>query len=767
MNMNKKSKLLFLILSSLAVCACSNPTIEEERTIILNIDSDVTPVFTSNYGDGSYDQESGKYTHKINSIKDIYITLSYENLKTLTVYIPTSEMTNKTITKTVDFGAKLDAEVEVTIEGIKSLEGIEFKPNPNISNLKLGKKNTFKFNLPSRENNELIQFSIPGYKDFEINIDKESLTNGMAHISTAAVNVNQIYISINGTELSYQVYSMSTNEMVASGSKSSYEDDKTDYILLPNDDAYYMNVTYHYHGVSNLYKINQNENFILEGKNIKTNYGMIYLTENGNNDWRTFYIYDKVNKIITSSNVMTNKLSSLAIILRDDQDKWVYIDNLTTTHRDNDNYYHYYEIDYSSSVPVEFNVTRKHTFTNEIISTGIEDDYYINDRSITSIELQGSTFNVTSYENEEAELIIDLYDKDENVIHTLTHNIYETFETTILNGTINYQGKKIPYKIPIFKDDIVYNNGSYTYIGKPIIDTNISLIEIIYFNENMYKDGLSDSAYITTTDGLPILKTDIGDGKIYFELVANIPYTLHNNTQSYEFTLSNQDMENGEIIIWDESIKYAQVKIPNEYYIKIENDINLYPDDNNIVRVPVSNDKSNNNICLSNGIATICINKQLSENQYIELNPFYTFDVESYFIEGNQNFEVYNTTGENLKSYYYLDFSGSESIIETNIYTNTGRNITFTLEDFEYDEELKGYYYSFEDNVTYITNYHYLMDYSQTEFFQINQYIYILNGNVLTLNDIEYDLSTYGSKKLNISIIYNGYEDIIEITPEN
>ena len=32
-------------------------------------------------GNGSYDESTGKYTHKINSIKDVYITLSYEDLK--------------------------------------------------------------------------------------------------------------------------------------------------------------------------------------------------------------------------------------------------------------------------------------------------------------------------------------------------------------------------------------------------------------------------------------------------------------------------------------------------------------------------------------------------------------------------------------------------------------------------------------------------------------------------------------------------------------
>ncbi len=763
--MNKKSKSIFLILSALAISACSTPTIEEERTIILEVDSEVTPNFSSNYGNGSYDESTGKYTHKINSIKDVYITLSYEDLKSITVYIPTSEMNSPTITKTVDFGVELDAEVEIAVEGVKTLEGIVFEDNPNISNLKLGKKNTFTFNIPSREHDEIIKFTLPGYKKFEINIDKEDLITGIAKLSQVALRMDQVYVAIDGVELSYEIYSMSTNELVASGRKYSYENKSREYILLNNDDSYYMNVIYHYNGTSNLYKINKNENFILEGKNIRNDYGYLELTLNGEYYYRPSYLYDKVNKIITNGSSMTNKINSLGVITKNEQDEWVYIDNLVTNNLGNDTYNHYYEIDYSASIPIEFNVTRIHSFTNEIISSGIENDFNIYENSIISVELEGSTFNISVYENEIDMLSIDLYDSEENVIHTITHPINQTFSTSIINGTFTYQGRKVPYRVPLFKEDIVYNDGTYSYIGKPIVDTTVSLVEIVYIDKNINEGHLSDSAYLTGPDGIPILKTDIGDWKTYFELEVNVTYTLHNYAKQYEFTLTDKDIANGVVIIWDTSIKYAQVKVPNGYHILIQNDIKLLPNDNNIVNVPVDYENYENRICLSNGLVTVCIDQPLEENQYAELGAFYTFGLNNAFVEEILNVQTFNGYDDNGIIYYYFKGLYPSMIINTHMFNSADEQIIFNTDDFTYNEDLNAYYYSIEDTSNYIVNWDYRLGYNKVKWFQIDQYIYITEGNIITYRDIDYDLSTYGSKKLNITVVDDGYTSSIEITP--
>ena len=116
--MKKITKYLLMFISLITLSGCGNKaTIKESRTIILDVNSDVTPIFTSNFGTGSYDATNNKYTNTIDYIKDLYNFLSDEDLKTVTVHIPTSEMGEKTINKTVEFGDVLDAQVEITVEG--------------------------------------------------------------------------------------------------------------------------------------------------------------------------------------------------------------------------------------------------------------------------------------------------------------------------------------------------------------------------------------------------------------------------------------------------------------------------------------------------------------------------------------------------------------------------------------------------------------------------------------------------------------------------
>ena len=72
MEMKKITKLLITAASVIALTGCrNNATIKEKRTIVLDVDSDVVPNFSSNFGLGSYDESTGKYTHTIDYIKDL------------------------------------------------------------------------------------------------------------------------------------------------------------------------------------------------------------------------------------------------------------------------------------------------------------------------------------------------------------------------------------------------------------------------------------------------------------------------------------------------------------------------------------------------------------------------------------------------------------------------------------------------------------------------------------------------------------------------
>ena len=133
--MRKITKYLMTLICLLTLTGCgSNTTIKEPRTIVLEVNSDVVPTFTSNFGTGTYDENTKRYTHTIDYIKDLYIFLSYDDLKTVSVHVPTSDMKDKVITKSVEFGEILDAEIEVTIEGVKTLEGLEIIDSEAYSN---------------------------------------------------------------------------------------------------------------------------------------------------------------------------------------------------------------------------------------------------------------------------------------------------------------------------------------------------------------------------------------------------------------------------------------------------------------------------------------------------------------------------------------------------------------------------------------------------------------------------------------------------------
>ena len=109
------NKILFLVISliTLYLCGCENPTIYEEKTIIVNIESDVIPEVISSFGEGSLDETSMVYTHKIPYIKNLTLHFFKDGYKTEELFISTSEMEADTIEKTISFGNSLEAIIEV------------------------------------------------------------------------------------------------------------------------------------------------------------------------------------------------------------------------------------------------------------------------------------------------------------------------------------------------------------------------------------------------------------------------------------------------------------------------------------------------------------------------------------------------------------------------------------------------------------------------------------------------------------------------------
>ena len=542
--MNKKCKSLLLLTGILSFTGCK-ATINESRTIILEIDSDVIPEFTTNYGSGKYDLSDNTYTLEIPTIKDVYITLSHENMQPVTVHIPTSEMEEKTITKEVEFGQELNATVNVTVNGLTNLNDIQFNNRDILKNLTKGTKNTFSFTLPSRKKDYQFSFSLPGYQDTKINISKEQIISGYANITVTPITTEQVYIAFEGFNYHYKIYSMSTNTLVESGYKSSYNDQYTKYIILSNDDAYYVELD------NKLIKINQGENATLFSDNkLYSHHGSLVVSST-NAQIGKYYIYYKNFNILSRNKWnLYDSSSAIGILFYDNAlENWYYTDKMTFTY---DSDYEQYEadIDLSNCSKVDLKITNINSMTNKLISSSVEKNWefpYNYPLSTLNGKFETNIFEITIYQNEEETIQIPLYDKNNNLITSIDYTLSSLFEGKIVSGVIKYNQKSIGYKFPLFKDELTYKNGKLTYEGKKYIDLDNKVIKLAV--ETKYgEQTVPSSSFVTDEQNNTIFGMEL-DYSSYFALKTNTRYTLYYDKETYDFIISEQDMINGYVIL--------------------------------------------------------------------------------------------------------------------------------------------------------------------------------------------------------------------------
>lgn len=764
--MKKTKKSIMALSAILLISGCSSKTIDEERTIILEIDSDVIPQFTTNFGQGSYDTISNKYTHTISSIKDLYITLSYDDLKTVTVHVPTSEMLEKTIVKQVSFGQELDAEVEITVNGVKTLEGITFTDNNDISNIKIGEKNKFKFDVPSRDKDYNIKFQLPGYKEFNVDIDKESIINGFANLNTVAMTNNQISVGIDGVDYSYKIYSYTTNNLVASGRR--YTDSLSrEYVLLDNDQDYYMEVNdYNSNQYMKIYKINSNEDKVIKLTASRRNHiGYIALKYNGTDYPMSYMLYNKNTKTL-SYDSLYNSISEYGLIVKSYENKWIYFDNITDAICKPDRNTYDYELDFTKGTEVDFYVTRIHNFTSSIISSEIEENFNIHEQ-IEEITFNNNRFEVTIFTNETSSIDIDLYDYLGNKIKTITKYIYSNFYDDIVSGTIDYNGRKVPYQFPLLKEDIIYENGEFSTNIKPVVDIQKSLIEFLFVNSNGSSDSLNGSSYIVDSHGVTILKTDIGNGRTYFQLEENESYTLYADNKKYEFILNPDDIHNGQFIIADENLNIVKFKAPENYTIELSKANGFYTsmNDNGIVKYYTTEEQGNVEICINNGDATICISKDFNINEIVELGYFYVLINDEY--QNKYDLEYVFAGRSDFKYYYYFDTledALSKQINLEHVSNGESEYVALKETDFIYDQYINAYVFDFSKNVDYVlTGTIDILTFD--DYYKTYNTYYLKGTNKIIYNGTEYDLSNYNSKYLYIST-HTGQDNntILDIT---
>ncbi len=234
------------ILLSLAIFAifllggCDKPTIYKGKTIVVSIDSEIVPDISASFGEGSLDKSSMVYTHTIPYIKDVYITFSFSEYKTETLFVESSEMTADVIEKSISFGNELISTIEISVLGVTKLDTLEIKAPSEYSNLKIN-KNKFSLRLPSRDESEII-FSLEGYKEFRLEFTEEDLVSGYKTIEVPALKDGEMYIDIFGAQFTYKIYSATTDVVCASGFVWNTKP-QSNYVILPDNENYYAEIS--------------------------------------------------------------------------------------------------------------------------------------------------------------------------------------------------------------------------------------------------------------------------------------------------------------------------------------------------------------------------------------------------------------------------------------------------------------------------------------------------------------------------------------------
>lgn len=768
--MKKFICLLIMICSALSLTGCGNKdTINTQKTIVLNIDSDVTPNFTSNYGTGTYNEKDKVYTHTIDYVKDLYIYLSYDDLKTVTVYIPTKEMNDNVIVKNVEFGKELDVEVEITVEGVKSLEGLEVDENLEYTNLSIGEKNKFKLILPSRKKDYNIKFTLPEYRKFEIKLDKEQLVGGTFQLNTMAIKEDEIYIGFKGEGYySYEIYSSSTNQLVNSNSFNSYSD-KIQYVSLPNNDGYYVSV------YGNLFKVEKGKDKIIELENniSSAHYLNINLDETLPEYYSKAYLYNYVNKTL-SIGTSFDSLENLGLLLNVNN-TYLYMPNLKDKATADNEYTYSYNCNLTKTdfIEVDFELTKINRVTNEIIVKQNYGDINGNDNDIVSVNFDNNKFKISTFATKTGSVDIDLYNKENVKVTTITRTIDEWFKSQIISGTITYKNKTIPYQIPVFLEDLVYENERYTYPNQ-VIDTESVLTKIYIMDGDggLYDFGnMHYSPYIIDEDLEVVMGTTVAYDT-YFKIKEGKKYTLKSGNESYEFTPTKEDIDSGNIFILNGIGKFVEIKVPDNYFIKtFHQSILLYPNSNNIVKVPITKNETDISFYVSNGEVSYSFYERIEDLENLIIYPFYLVN-NGALSNGSEDYFVDNI-GNESKVYYYIK-PKENGVFPTKVLSTIKKCTSVScsesyinISEFTYNETYNAYYYDIEaktdhkvliksdlyNNYCKINGIYYMGNavYKDGEYYYV---LYINNGTTITYKPNNSPAYTFKSSDPKVLKIY-------------
>ena len=243
-----KKVIKFVLPLVLFLSSCGTMNLKKDTTVILDVESEVTPTFAANFGEGSYTNNT--YTHHITAQKDLYIYMSYEGLATETVYVPAKEMTESVIRKSVQFGNPLKSIVTIDADNIEDISKAKVETEAEILNTRYddNNKNKMKITFAGRDKDIDLVFKADDYRDTKIHIDKSYLRSGLYTARPVFLKSDQVAVSV--TNASATIYEYPSGDKVR---EIWSNEQTTNYIIKDNTKTYYVK---YYDQVDGIEKIN-------------------------------------------------------------------------------------------------------------------------------------------------------------------------------------------------------------------------------------------------------------------------------------------------------------------------------------------------------------------------------------------------------------------------------------------------------------------------------------------------------------------------------
>lgn len=718
-----KYLVLVLVFSVFILISCAANKRDTPRTIELTVDSNIVPEFSANYGEGTYDEVSKVYTHRVDYVKDLYIYLSKSEYKTEKVEIKASEMVDDVIKKTVTFGNKVPCSVRITFGEVDDISDVTYDNSvikeANISG------NIMTFEYPDKNDSKELVFKKNGYQDIKVSLTKENMSSGVIDIKYPFIKNDEVAITFTGgmqySNYSYLISEYDTNKVIAQGY---YSTNGKNYILLSSDKKYYALLQN-----SDLFVIEKGESKIIDVSKYNSRYDSDSFGLNISG-FSVLLVDKRTNKIVENYYSGLDSLDNYFFVTMN-QDK-VYmaydITGLVTKYNDKGygNNYYTYTVNLSDFTEVDANLTVKNKITGETVT-----EYDVYNLSYENIKYENNKLVCEALYLKSANCRVNLVDANKNILATITNEIYVSsdIDDSYKSGSIDVDGKPIAYAFPLFVKNLSYDktNNYYTYPDQ-MVDTSKQYIKI-------YDDNLQ-SVYFEISDekGKTVNRTNDG----YYEVKVNTKY-YYSNPNKYiegkeELFVTKEDIEKGFIILSDNNYNTKDIIVPEGMRIRLDNSGNvLYKVDSTHYKLLISPYSSSFvGIRVYNKYVDVSCNYNLNSSDSITVNKLWTKPYDGYNF--NNSCAVRYSDDNNIEYYSFVDTP------QVNI---SGEILVDAIG--VWNEELDAYVC----DIAKSTNCKVIKSYSSVENFKYNNFNYYyvddsatsvtINGNIYSLSeDVDY-----------------------------